>query len=261
MNLRPHTFNHDGLTLRYLDTGYSDASIARPPLLCLHAHLMQAATYAALAGFLAPDYRVIALDQRGHGDSSHATTYTREDYLGDIEAMLTLLDMPQVVILGNSLGGVNAYQFAARHPERVRALIIEDIGAVVTDDISDILPWQGVFRTREELEAKIGSRFVPYLRESFRQSGAGWRLAFDPSDMVRSQQCMIGDHWADWLASTCPAIIIRGRESRVTSQEHMEEMASLRPHTHLLILDGGHALHVDNPGAFNSVVRGFLDNL
>jgi pimeloyl-ACP methyl ester carboxylesterase len=41
----------------------------------------------------------------------------------------------------------------------------------------------------------------------------------------------------------------------------MEEMASLRPHTHLLILDGGHALHVDNPGAFNSVVRGFLDNL
>ena len=96
MNLRPHTFNHDGLTLRYLDTGYSDASIARPPLLCLHAHLMQAATYAALAGFLAPDYRVIALDQRGHtGTPVTPPPYTREDYLGDIEAMLTLLDMPR----------------------------------------------------------------------------------------------------------------------------------------------------------------------
>ena len=261
MSLQKHTFTHDGLTLCYLDTGYSDASVGRPPLLCLHAHLMQGATYTALAEALAPEYRVIAPDQRGQGDSSHAATYTREDYLGDIEALLAHLDLPQVVILGNSLGGVNAYQFAARHPERVRALIIEDIGAVVTDDISFILPWQGVFATREELEAKIGSRFVPYLRESFRQSGAGWGLAFDPREMVRSQQNMVGDYWSDWLASTCPAIIVRGRESRVTSQEHVEEMALRRPHTHLLILDGGHALHADNPGAFNSVVRGFLGSL
>lgn len=222
---------------------------------------MQGATYTALADALRPDYRVIAPDQRGHGDSGHAASYTREDYLGDIEALLRLLDLPQVVILGNSLGGVNAYQFAARHPERVRALIIEDIGAVVTDDISFILSWQGVFPTREALEARIGSRFIPYLGESFRRSEAGWRLAFDPSDMIRSQQNMIGDHWADWLASTCPAIVVRGRESRVTSQQHVEQMASLRPHTHLLILDGGHALHTDNPGAFNTVVRGFLDSL
>jgi pimeloyl-ACP methyl ester carboxylesterase len=38
-------------------------------------------------------------------------------------------------------------------------------------------------------------------------------------------------------------------------------MAARRPHTHLLILDGGHALHTDNPGAFNTVVRSFLDSL
>ena len=222
---------------------------------------MQGATYTGLADALSPGYRIIAPDQRGHGESSRAATYTREDYLGDIEALLTLLNLPQAVLLGNSLGGVNAYQFAARHPERVQALIIEDIGAVVTDDISFVLPWQGIFASREELETRIGARFVPYLSDSFRQSKAGWQLAFDPRDMVRSQQNLVGDHWSDWLASDCPALVIRGRESRVTSQEQMEQMAEHRPHTHLLILDGGHALHADNPGAFNTVVRSFLDSL
>ncbi len=222
---------------------------------------MQGATYTGLADALSPDYRVIALDQRGHGDSSHAASYTREDYLGDIEALIVILDLPQAVLLGNSLGGVNAYQFAARYPARVRALIIEDIGAVIADDISFILPSQGVFATREELEAKIDARFVPYLNDSFRHSDAGWHLAFDPQDMVQSQENLVGDHWADWLASDCRALILRGRESRVTSPEQMEEMAERRPHAHLLILDGGHALHADNPGAFNEVVRSFLDNL
>ncbi|HMG86885.1 MAG TPA: alpha/beta hydrolase [Terracidiphilus sp.] len=261
MDFQRHTFHHDGLTLSYLDTGSSPSSGTRPPLLALHAHLMQGSTYAALAAILAPDYRVIAPDQRGHGDSSHAATYTREDYLGDIEALLTLLDLPQAVLLGNSLGGVNAYQFAARHPERVKALIIEDIGAVVTDDIGFVLPWRGVFSTREQLEVRVGARFVPYLSDSFRRSDHGWHLAFDPQDMVRSQQNTVGDHWADWLASDCPTLILRGCESHVTSQEHMEQMAERRPDTHLLILDGGHALHTDNPGAFNSVVRSFLDSL
>jgi len=261
MSFQRRTFNHENLTLSYLDTGSSPASINRPPLLCLHAHLMQGATYTGLAEALSPDYRVIAPDQRGHGDSSHAATYTREDYLGDIEALLASLDLPQAVLLGNSLGGVNAYQFAARHPDRVRALIIEDIGAVVADDISFVLPWQGVYTTREELESKIDDRFIPYLRDSFRHSEEGWHLAFDPKDMVRSQQNLVGDHWSDWLASDCRAIILRGRESGVSSADHLEEMAERRPHSHLLILDGGHVLHTDNPGAFNAVVRSFLDSL
>src|ERR1700758_573819 len=121
MSFQRHTFNHDGLTLSYLDTGSSPSAAAHPPLLCLHAHMMQGATFTALADALATDCRIIAPDQRGHGESSHAATYTREDYLGDLDALLTLLDLPQVVLLGNSLGGVNAYQFAARYPERVQA--------------------------------------------------------------------------------------------------------------------------------------------
>ncbi len=103
------------------------------------------------------------------------------------------------------------------YPDRVAGLIIEDIGAVVSDEISFVLPWEGVFATRRELEERIGARFVPYLEDSIRSSPAGWRLAFKPRDMVLSQHKMIGDHWGDWLATSCPALLLRGRDSRVTT--------------------------------------------
>ncbi len=256
MSLIRGEFQRDEMTFSYLDSGG-----AGPVLIALHAHLMEGTTYAALAADLSPQWRVVALDQRGHGHSSHASSYTREDYLGDIEGLFTHLGVQRAVLLGNSLGGVNAYQFAARQPDQVTALIIEDISTVVLDEINFVLPWEGVFATREELENRIGSRFVPYLQDSFGQSSAGWRLAFKPRDMVLSQHEMIGDHWHDWLATTCPALLLRGSESRVTTPEQVEQMAKRRRNTQLLTLDGGHALHMDNPAGFNAAVRKFLDHL
>ena len=128
--------------------------------------------------------------------------------------------------MGNSLGGVNAYQFAARHPERVKALVSEDIGAVPDADASFVLAWEGTFPTREGLEEHIGQRLLPYLTDSFRSTPNGWRLAFEPREMLESQLQLNGDHWADWLATQCPALLIRGRESRVTTQSQLAEMAA-----------------------------------
>ena len=162
------------------------------------------------------------------------------------------------VLLGNSLGGVNAYQFAARYPDRVSALIIEDIGVIISEDTSFVLKWKGTFQTREELENRIGPRLAPYLRNSFREVSGGWRLAFDPEEMLESQNFVNGDHWKDWLASYSPALILRGRDSRITSQEHLEQMASRRLNTQLFSLDGGHVIHEDNPSEFAKVVRTFL---
>jgi len=254
--MQRHHFQHDGLNLSYLDTGGVDET-----LIALHSHWMEGQTFASLAEALAPGWRVIALDQRGHGYSGHAATYMREDYLGDIDALLAHLGISRAVLLGNSLGGVNAYQFAARHPDRVRALIVEDIGTVIGDDTSFALSWSGVFKTCQDLEERIGSRFFPYLKDSVRSVAGGWRLVFEPKDMVQSQQYLNGNHWADWLASTCPALLIRGENSRVTTQEHVEEMAVRRPNTFLRVLSGGHVVHFDNPKGFNVAVSDFLAQL
>ena len=255
--MQRYKFQHDGLTLSYLDVEGGGRVV-----IALHAHWMEGGTYAPLAAALAPDWRVIALDQRGHGHSDHAKTYTRDDYLGDLEALFDHLGVEEpAVLIGNSLGGVNAYQFAASHPRRVRALVVEDIGAEIRDDTSFALPWAGVYETREALAQRVGARFVPYLEPSFREVPGGWKLAFDPRDTVASQNSLNGDHWIDWLESHCPALLIRGNDSRVTTQAHLEQMASRRPNTRLEVLEGGHVVHLDNPSGFAEAVRKFLQQL
>ena len=179
----------------------------------------------------------------------------------DLEALFRHLQLHHAVLLGNSLGGVNAYQFAKRHPEEVRGLIIEDIGAEVWDDLSFVLPWEGEFATREALAERVGPRFLPYLEASFRQTSTGWKLAFEPREIVESGKCLSGDHWQDWLASKCPTLLVRGRDSRVTTLAAAEQMALRRPNTRLKELDGGHVVHFDNPTGFTNAVKEFLQQL
>src|SRR3954451_1154400 len=80
------SFQHDGLTLSYLDSGGDF-----PVIIALHAHWMEGITFSRLAKEVRSAWRLIALDQRGHGYSGHADSYTREDYLGDIEALFEYL--------------------------------------------------------------------------------------------------------------------------------------------------------------------------
>lgn len=250
------TFSRDGLQFSYLDSGGNGR-----PLVALHAHVMEALTFAPLASRLAPEWRLIALDQRGHGHSDHAASYTRADYLHDLEALFDHLDLNDAVLLGNSLGGINAYQFAARHPEKIRGLIIEDIGVVVTDEPTFVLAWEGEFPTREALAERIGPRLTPYLEDSFRKTPTGWKLAFEPREIVASGKCLSGDHWDDWLATDCPTLLLRGRDSRVTTEAECEQMTSRRPNTHLTTLEGSHVLHVEAPEAFADAVTKFLRSL
>jgi len=222
---------------------------------------MEGLTFAPLAAALAPEWRVIALDQRGHGQSDHARSYTRGEYLDDVSALFAHLGLEQAILLGNSLGGVNAYQFAARYPDRVRALIIEDTRVEVTADMPYVMNWGGVFATLEDLSERIGARMVPYLEDSFRKTPNGWRMAFEPQEMIASQANLAGDHWKDWLATKCPALLIRGRNSIVTNPEELEQMAQRRGNTVFRILDGGHVVHFDNPDEFAKEVRSFSQAL
>ena len=122
-------FTVGGRRLSYLDFGGSGT-----PLLALHGHYNEASAFAPLAEALAPRWRVIALDQRGHGASDRAESYERDDYVADVAAFRRHLGIGPVAVLGHSVGGVNAYQYAGRHADRVTALIVEDIGAVVDCD-------------------------------------------------------------------------------------------------------------------------------
>lgn len=247
----------DGRRLSYLDFGGSGR-----PLLALHGHLDEGTMWTALAAALAPHWRVIAPDQRGHGESDRAADYSREGYVSDVTALLEHLNPGPVVALGHSLGGLNAYQLAARHPRLVRALIIEEVGAVLSGPsrLEFLLASPYRANTREELAAGLGPAGPMFADRLRRLPDGTWRLPFHPQDMVDSELANWGDWWNDWLATDCPALLIVGEKSPVTNgQAH--PMAERRPVTRLVELRGDHFVHVQDTENFIAAIREFLDAL
>ncbi len=245
----------DGRRLSYLDFGGSGR-----PLLALHGHFGEGRVFARLAAALSPKWRVIAPDQRGHGESDRPPDYSRTGYVGDALALLDHLGIESAAVVGHSLGGVNAYQLAAWNPHRVTALVIEDIGTVIDDDLSFGLAWPRRAESRGALDAALG-RIAPYLIDAVRSFPDGWGLAFRPEDMVISQRELNGDHWSDWLATECPALLLHGSQSRVLSTGQAKDMVAKRPNSRLIEFSAGHVIHDDLPEAFAAAVRDFLDTL
>ncbi|WP_030455341.1 alpha/beta fold hydrolase [Herbidospora cretacea] len=237
-----------GRRLSYLDFG-GEGRV----LFALHGHFGEARSFTRLARDLGPRWRVIALDQRGHGFSDRPSDFSRAGYVTDAAAVLARLDLGPVVVLGHSMGGVTAFQLAARHPELVGALVIEDIGPVVHGDLSFALAWPKRAPTRAALLEGLGPS-APHLDDAIREFADGWGLAFHAEDMVASQRRLNGDHWDDWLAGTCPAVVVHGRRSTVLSHGLAAEMTSRRPDTRLVRLDTGHAVRRIDPAGFAAIV-------
>jgi esterase len=220
----------DGRRIAYHDTGDG------PVLLALHGHFGHGRTFDRLAGSLAPDWRVVAPDQRGHGRSDPGPDYDREGYVADAALVIEALDLAPVVVLGHSLGGVNAYQLAARRPELVRAVIVEDAPAELA--------------VRPDFEAWPG--------QPQRSVAPDTALA----EMNRSRRLLAGDHWTDWLAGEHHVLLLHGLESDTLPTAQAREMASRRPNTRLIEFPGaGHTIHDDDPEGFALAVASFLEEL
>jgi pimeloyl-ACP methyl ester carboxylesterase len=222
---------------------------------------MGASDFEALAQELCPDHRVIALDQRGFGETDHTDRHSAKAYVSDVLALLDAagIDGP-VPILGHSFGGVVAYHFAAAHPDLVSHMIILDIGVRHDDHNTFVRDWAGVYPPREELEAKIGERLSPYLQKSIHRVKGGWSLNFDPDEYLLSETALNGDDMEIWCKSTCPALIIRGADSRISDADELAEMAQKRARTDLIAVKAGHSVHVDNPAETATAIRNFLAN-
>ncbi|MEV5594963.1 alpha/beta hydrolase [Streptomyces sp. NPDC052496] len=251
----------DGRRLSYLDFGPA----AGKPLLVLHGHFSEGRSFAPLAAELAPEWRVVAPDQRGHGESDRAPDYSREGYVADAVALLDHLGLPSAAVLGHSMGGKNAYHLAARHPGRISALINVDDPVVIADTgpsgIAFCLDWPRRTPTREALLDGVGPA-APLIAGQLRQEADGsWRLPFVPEDVVASDLGVRGDHWPVWLGSDCPALLIHGRTSFLLTPELAAEMTERRPHTRRVELDAGHFIPAEDPEGMAGAVRDFLGSL
>ena len=113
-----------GLRFHYLEWGEAES----PPIVLLHGFAQTCHSWDFVALSLCDRFRVVALDQRGHGDSDWAPDgdYTPEAYQSDLHAIVQELGLREIVLIGLSMGGRNAFTYASSHPERVRALVIVD---------------------------------------------------------------------------------------------------------------------------------------
>jgi len=134
------TFQHDGLQLAYFDEG----DPAGPPVLLIHGFASTAAVNWVFPGWLKTlgeaGYRVIALDNRGHGasDKPHESeAYYPQLMAADAVALLNHLGIPEAHVMGYSMGARISAFVALGHPERVRSLVFGGIGIGICDGVGD----------------------------------------------------------------------------------------------------------------------------
>ncbi|WP_166348861.1 alpha/beta fold hydrolase [Phytoactinopolyspora limicola] len=231
-----------------------------PVLLALHGHFGSARTFAGLARALHGQVRVVALDQRGHGLMPSDGPFSRDAYVADVANFLSTTRLRPSAVLGHSMGGVNAFQLAARHPELVPALIVEEGSAVVEPPVLDIRGWPRRADTLPELGSLIQAQGIPdpsYFLESAVRYPDGWGLACEPEAMMRSQELLLGEWWTDWAGIQCPTLLIRGADSTVLSAQQAHDMVRRRPGTEYAEFSGcGHWVHDDDvTGMANSVAE------
>jgi len=234
--------------------------------LLIHGLAGGAHEWRATAKHLVSSHRVLAFDQRGHGLSDKPSgNYSRDTYVRDAIKVVEQLALGPVVLIGQSMGGVNAMLVAARRQDLARALIMIEAtparNPTAAHDIKAWLhTWPARFPTREEALAFFGGSsqrsraWVEGLEVL--EDGSGLCPRFRPDDMVDSISDLAErDYWGDWSRTDCPTLVIVGDSGSVPS-DALDEMRRRKPSLRLVrVNNAGHDVHLDQPGSVAKTVQ------
>ncbi|CAL9546650.1 2-succinyl-6-hydroxy-2,4-cyclohexadiene-1-carboxylate synthase [Streptomyces sp. enrichment culture] len=252
-----------------------------PGVLLLHGLMGRASHWAPTARWLSARHRAVALDQRGHGRSdkpSQAAAYTREAYVGDVEAALEQLGLGPAVLIGHAMGALTAWQLAAKRPDLVRGLIICDMRASALGAASQhtwtewFRAWPVPFATLADVRKWFGEddpwveRPNPargeFYAEVMAESPDGWRPVFEPEQMLRSRETWVYDaHWEELTQVRCPTLVVRGLDGELGRAEAQEMVRVLPYGQYAEVADAGHLVHYDQPEAWRAAIEPFLTAL
>ena len=267
----------DGLRLHYRD--YAGPA-ERPPILCLPGLTRNARDFEPVADRLAGEWRVIAVDFRGRGQSEYdpnPANYEPRTYAADVLKLLDQLGIADAVFFGTSLGGIVTMLMSTTDSERIAGAVINDIGPVVDDAGVDRLRLYvgkaAALRSWEEAAQSAALRngiaFPDYSPEQWERFAR--RLYSErPDGSIQADYDMrIADAFAsnkgtpdynpwpliDGLVDK-PVLIVRGETSDLFSVETAERMLKTLPKAELVSLPGiGHAPALDEPVAVAGIDR------
>ena len=151
------------IELRGLRFHYRDWACSKPDaqnLVLLHGYTGHARSWDVLAEAMSTDYRVLALDQRGHGETAWAPAdaYGTPEMVADLEAFVAAMGLDGFVLLGLSMGGIVSMGYAGKQPPELAQLIIVDIAPEIAKQglkkIAANVARSDVFASREEAFAR-----------------------------------------------------------------------------------------------------------
>jgi pimeloyl-ACP methyl ester carboxylesterase len=244
------SFQHDDVEIAYLDAGAGD------PIVLVHGFASNKEVNWVQPGWVSTltrdNRRVIALDNRGHGQSTKL--YDPADYhtdmmAADVAALIAHLGLERADVMGYSLGARISAVLAARHPERVRALILGGVGIKLVEVAG--------------LSGDIaGALEAPSIDDVTDPTGKAFRLFAEQtkSDLKALAACLRGSRQAikidEIKAIRAPALVAAGTKDDIAGSPH--QLAALFANGHALDIAGRDHMVAVGDRLFKSAVLAFL---
>ena len=263
--------------LRFCYRDWPSAKANAQDLVLLHGYTGHARSWDAFAGAMSSRYRVLALDQRGHGQTQWAppAAYDTSEMVTDLEAFVAALGLTNFALLGLSMGGLVSIGYAGKRPAALAKVVIVDIAPEL--DIEGLKRIQAgvvrsdVFASIEEAYARArADNPIPpadQLRHRIeyslmRREDGRFTYRYDPAlrDPANPRKGIPAEEgWRLVANINVPTLLVRGELSDILSKPVATRMAKAIPNCRLVEIAGsGHPVPLDKPDAFLDAVATFL---
>jgi len=263
-----------GLRFHYRDWPARRAGAA--DLVLLHGFTGHARSWDAFADAMTDRYRVLALDQRGHGETAWAAAdkYGAAEMVDDLAAFVRALGLQHFSLLGLSMGGNMAIHYGGRRPAELARLVIVDIAPEIVPSgaarIQTGVRASDVFESRDAAfaAARTANSTPPAAHHRHRvdhslmrtEDGA-WTYRYDRAlrapGTIRARDTDAG--WRAAADISAPTLLIRGENSDILSPALAQRMLDANPNIRMTTVAGsGHSVPLDQPDGFLAACREFL---
>lgn len=241
------------MDLHYTSTGTGEATVV-----LTHGLAASAAVWAAQIAALAPQYRTLAWDLRGHGQSApHPAPCMLADLATDLRYVLDAAGVERAVVLGHSAGGVIAIRFALDHPERTRALVLVGTASACNAQARQFY---------EDLAALAAERGMePVYRRLGISAGQTRATPTDPATFAHVARAMASLHTEPLTPRLgeirCPALMIVGEKDFLGAGGSVILHRGIAGSSLRIVPERGHGIFLEDPAGFNRLLLDYLRDM
>jgi len=239
------------------------------PILVLHGLFGMLDNWKTFARTLSEDYRVILVDQRNHGRSFHHDEMNYPTMAGDVKHLMDVLSLDRAHILGHSMGGKTAMEFAKTYPASIHKLIVADIGpqaypaghGFIFDALKSISVDQLESRSdaQQQLAKGVGDKGIQlFLLKNLKRNSDGsysWRMNLSAIE-AHYEEILSGIEIETPIQT--PTLFINGTQSKYIRSEDKQRIRNKFAQVEFQKIDAGHWVHAEAPEAFFQIVKEYL---